>query len=225
MRARGKRAGDERERLWAIACDNYSGYARYQERAGARVIPGDRRRTALLSSQAQAERLQRDEQEHEKPGVPPRPSRLRRTAKQDVDRDAGGARDREPLAHSCHRRASERQSPRAIKGCELSIKLKPRKCRSPCQVSAAAARTARCRSGTREQQAGAEPADRRDGPPRPGARAAEGRRRARAGGDRRGGRSTIISHAVGAVAVDAHRAVPNTDSPAQRSQPRTGSRR
>ncbi len=32
-------AGDERERLWAIACDNYSGYARYQERAGARVIP------------------------------------------------------------------------------------------------------------------------------------------------------------------------------------------
>jgi deazaflavin-dependent oxidoreductase (nitroreductase family) len=31
--------GDERERLWAMACDNYSGYARYQERAGDRVIP------------------------------------------------------------------------------------------------------------------------------------------------------------------------------------------
>jgi deazaflavin-dependent oxidoreductase (nitroreductase family) len=31
--------GPERDRLWAIACDNYSGYARYQERAGARVIP------------------------------------------------------------------------------------------------------------------------------------------------------------------------------------------
>jgi deazaflavin-dependent oxidoreductase (nitroreductase family) len=38
MRARVT-AGDERERLWAIACDNYSGYARYQERAGKRVIP------------------------------------------------------------------------------------------------------------------------------------------------------------------------------------------
>jgi deazaflavin-dependent oxidoreductase (nitroreductase family) len=38
MRARVT-TGDERERLWAIACDNYSGYARYQERAGARVIP------------------------------------------------------------------------------------------------------------------------------------------------------------------------------------------
>jgi deazaflavin-dependent oxidoreductase (nitroreductase family) len=38
MRARVA-AGDERERLWAMACDNYSGYARYQERAGDRVIP------------------------------------------------------------------------------------------------------------------------------------------------------------------------------------------
>jgi deazaflavin-dependent oxidoreductase (nitroreductase family) len=31
--------GAERDRLWAIACDNYSGYARYQRRAGNRVIP------------------------------------------------------------------------------------------------------------------------------------------------------------------------------------------
>lgn len=31
--------GEERERLWAMACDNYSGYACYQERAGDRVIP------------------------------------------------------------------------------------------------------------------------------------------------------------------------------------------
>jgi deazaflavin-dependent oxidoreductase (nitroreductase family) len=31
--------GEERERLWAMACDNYSGYARYQTRAGARTIP------------------------------------------------------------------------------------------------------------------------------------------------------------------------------------------
>jgi deazaflavin-dependent oxidoreductase (nitroreductase family) len=31
--------GDERERLWAMACDNYSGFARYQVRAGARRIP------------------------------------------------------------------------------------------------------------------------------------------------------------------------------------------
>jgi deazaflavin-dependent oxidoreductase (nitroreductase family) len=38
MRARVA-AGKERERLWAMACDNYSGYARYQERAGDRVIP------------------------------------------------------------------------------------------------------------------------------------------------------------------------------------------
>ena len=31
--------GDERERLWAMACDNYSGYGTYQRRAGERVIP------------------------------------------------------------------------------------------------------------------------------------------------------------------------------------------
>ena len=31
--------GDERARLWAMAVDNYSGYARYQQRAGAREIP------------------------------------------------------------------------------------------------------------------------------------------------------------------------------------------
>jgi deazaflavin-dependent oxidoreductase (nitroreductase family) len=31
--------GPERERLWAMAVDNYSGYARYQERAGNRTIP------------------------------------------------------------------------------------------------------------------------------------------------------------------------------------------
>jgi deazaflavin-dependent oxidoreductase (nitroreductase family) len=31
--------GEERERLWAIACDNYSGFATYQLRAGERVIP------------------------------------------------------------------------------------------------------------------------------------------------------------------------------------------
>jgi deazaflavin-dependent oxidoreductase (nitroreductase family) len=31
--------GSERDRLWAMACDNYTGYAIYQERAGARVIP------------------------------------------------------------------------------------------------------------------------------------------------------------------------------------------
>lgn len=31
--------GAERERLWAVVCDNYSGYATYQRRAGARVIP------------------------------------------------------------------------------------------------------------------------------------------------------------------------------------------
>jgi deazaflavin-dependent oxidoreductase (nitroreductase family) len=38
MRARVAE-GDERERLWAAAVDHYSGYARYQQRAGARVIP------------------------------------------------------------------------------------------------------------------------------------------------------------------------------------------
>jgi deazaflavin-dependent oxidoreductase (nitroreductase family) len=31
--------GEERERLWAMAVDNYSGYARYQQRAGDRTIP------------------------------------------------------------------------------------------------------------------------------------------------------------------------------------------
>lgn len=38
MRARVAH-GDERERLWALACDNYSGYAAYQRRAGERLIP------------------------------------------------------------------------------------------------------------------------------------------------------------------------------------------
>ena len=32
-------AGAERDRLWATVCDNYTGYATYQRRAGARVIP------------------------------------------------------------------------------------------------------------------------------------------------------------------------------------------
>jgi deazaflavin-dependent oxidoreductase (nitroreductase family) len=32
-------AGAERERLWAIVCDHYSGYAAYQARTGGRVIP------------------------------------------------------------------------------------------------------------------------------------------------------------------------------------------
>jgi deazaflavin-dependent oxidoreductase (nitroreductase family) len=31
--------GAERDRLWAMAVDNYSGYARYQRRAGDRTIP------------------------------------------------------------------------------------------------------------------------------------------------------------------------------------------
>ena len=31
--------GAERERLWAMACDHYSGYATYQRRAGDRLIP------------------------------------------------------------------------------------------------------------------------------------------------------------------------------------------
>jgi deazaflavin-dependent oxidoreductase (nitroreductase family) len=38
MRARVA-AGEERERLWALACDHYSGYAAYQGRTGGRVIP------------------------------------------------------------------------------------------------------------------------------------------------------------------------------------------
>jgi deazaflavin-dependent oxidoreductase (nitroreductase family) len=39
MRAEIHAGGPERERLWAMAVDNYSGYATYQRRAGARVIP------------------------------------------------------------------------------------------------------------------------------------------------------------------------------------------
>jgi deazaflavin-dependent oxidoreductase (nitroreductase family) len=31
--------GEERDRLWALAIDNYSGYTRYQQRAGNRTIP------------------------------------------------------------------------------------------------------------------------------------------------------------------------------------------
>ena len=31
--------GEERERLWAMAVDHYSGYAAYARRAGGRVIP------------------------------------------------------------------------------------------------------------------------------------------------------------------------------------------
>jgi F420H(2)-dependent quinone reductase len=31
--------GEERERLWAVVCDHYSGYATYQTRTGGRVIP------------------------------------------------------------------------------------------------------------------------------------------------------------------------------------------
>lgn len=31
--------GEERQRLWAIVCDNYSGYETYQRRTGGRVIP------------------------------------------------------------------------------------------------------------------------------------------------------------------------------------------
>lgn len=39
MRAEIAAEGDERERLWRIVCDNYSGYETYQRRAGGRVIP------------------------------------------------------------------------------------------------------------------------------------------------------------------------------------------
>jgi len=39
MRASIVADGEERNRLWAIVCDNYNGYATYQRRAGARVIP------------------------------------------------------------------------------------------------------------------------------------------------------------------------------------------
>jgi deazaflavin-dependent oxidoreductase (nitroreductase family) len=31
--------GEEHERLWRTVCDNYAGYATYQQRAGSRVIP------------------------------------------------------------------------------------------------------------------------------------------------------------------------------------------
>ncbi len=39
MRAEIVDQGEEYERLWGIVCDNYSGYATYQRRAGDRVIP------------------------------------------------------------------------------------------------------------------------------------------------------------------------------------------
>lgn len=39
MRAEIIAEGAEHERLWQIVCDNYSGYATYQRRAGNRVIP------------------------------------------------------------------------------------------------------------------------------------------------------------------------------------------
>ena len=40
LRVRARDAeGEERERLWAMALDNYSGYQRYQTRAGDRTIP------------------------------------------------------------------------------------------------------------------------------------------------------------------------------------------
>ncbi len=39
MHAEVAREGEERDRLWRIVCDNYSGYATYQRRAGGRVIP------------------------------------------------------------------------------------------------------------------------------------------------------------------------------------------
>lgn len=38
MRARVAE-GEERERMWALVCDHYTGYAAYQARAGGRVIP------------------------------------------------------------------------------------------------------------------------------------------------------------------------------------------
>lgn len=39
MRARSIDDGPERQELWAIVCDNYTGYETYQRRAGGRVIP------------------------------------------------------------------------------------------------------------------------------------------------------------------------------------------
>ena len=38
MRARVAH-GEERERLWSMVCDHYTGYATYQRRAGDRLIP------------------------------------------------------------------------------------------------------------------------------------------------------------------------------------------
>jgi deazaflavin-dependent oxidoreductase (nitroreductase family) len=39
MRARIIDAGPERDELWEVVCDHYSGYATYQQRAGDRLIP------------------------------------------------------------------------------------------------------------------------------------------------------------------------------------------
>lgn len=39
MRARIVDAGPEHDELWSVVCDNYSGYATYQRRAGDRLIP------------------------------------------------------------------------------------------------------------------------------------------------------------------------------------------
>lgn len=39
MRAPIAAEGEERERLWQMVCDNYTGYATYQRRARGRVIP------------------------------------------------------------------------------------------------------------------------------------------------------------------------------------------
>lgn len=39
MRAEIVSAGEERDALWRVVCDNYSGYATYQRRAGGRLIP------------------------------------------------------------------------------------------------------------------------------------------------------------------------------------------
>jgi deazaflavin-dependent oxidoreductase (nitroreductase family) len=42
--------GSERDRLWAMACDNYTGFETYQERAGERVIPVVALRPRLASA-------------------------------------------------------------------------------------------------------------------------------------------------------------------------------
>lgn len=39
MRAEIAAEGEERKRMWQVVCDNYTGYATYQRRAGSRVIP------------------------------------------------------------------------------------------------------------------------------------------------------------------------------------------